>query len=110
MEKNNKNMLAVVEIGGKQYLVFPKQKLEVDKLNKKEGEEVVFDKVLLFQKEKKVEIGTPYVKGVKVVAKVLSHKKGPKLIVFKYKPKKRYRKKKGHRQTFTEIEIKEIKS
>ncbi len=110
MEKNNKNMLAVVEIGGKQYLVSPKQKLEVDKLNKKEGEEVVFDKVLLFQKEKKVEIGTPYVKGVKVVAKVLSHKKGPKLIVFKYKPKKRYRKKKGHRQTFTEIEIKEIKS
>jgi len=110
MEKNNKNMLAVVEIGGKQYLVSPKQKLEVDKLNKKKGEEVVFDKVLLFQKEKKVEIGTPYVKGVKVVAKVLSHKKGPKLIVFKYKPKKRYRKKKGHRQTFTEIEIKEIKS
>lgn len=103
-------MLAVVEIGGKQYLVSPKQKLEVDKLNKKEGEEVIFDKVLLFQKGKKVEIGTPYVKGVKVVAEVLSHKKGPKLIVFKYKPKKRYRKKKGHRQTFTEIEIKEIKS
>lgn len=101
-------MLAVIEIGGKQYLVSPKQKIEVDKIDKKEGEEIIFDKVLLLQKEKKVEIGTPYIKGVKIKAKILAHKKGQKLIVFKYKPKKRYRKKRGHRQQFTEIEIKEI--
>lgn len=101
-------MLAVILTGGKQYLVTPGQKIKIEKLEKKEGEEVVFDKVLLVQKSNKLEIGTPHVAGAKVAAKVIKQGRGKKIIVFKYKAKKRYHKKKGHRQDYTEVEIKEI--
>jgi large subunit ribosomal protein L21 len=101
-------MLAIIKTGGKQYIVKPGDKLKVEKLDKKEGEEISFSDVLLVEKSKKVEIGTPLVKA-EVTAKVLSHGKADKIIVFKYKPKKRYSRKIGHRQPYTEIEIVGIK-
>lgn len=101
-------MLAVILTGGKQYLVSPGQKIKVEKLAKKESEEVVFDKILLIEKSRKVEIGTPYVDGAKVTAKVLGEGKNRKVIAFRYGAKKRLRRKKGHRQQFTEVEIKTI--
>jgi large subunit ribosomal protein L21 len=102
-------MIAIIKTGGKQYLVQPGDKIKVEKLDKKVGEEISFSDVLLVEKNKKVEIGTPLVKDVKVEAKVLSHGKGDKIIVFKYKPKKRESRKIGHRQPYTEIEILGIK-
>lgn len=110
-------MLAVIKTGGKQYLVQPGDKIKVEKLDKKQGEEIVFSDVLLVEKNpsassgqgKKVEIGNPMVKEAKVSAKVLSQGKGDKIIVFKYKAKKRYSRKIGHRQPYTEIEITGIK-
>ena len=102
-------MLAVIKTGGKQYLVKPGDKLKVEKLLQKEGEEIVFSDVLLVEKDKKVEIGTPILKDSKVQAKILSHGKGDKVIIFKYKAKKRESRKVGHRQPYTEIEILEIK-
>jgi large subunit ribosomal protein L21 len=101
-------MLAVIKTGGKQYIVAPGQKIKIEKIDKKEGSEITFDEVLLLEKGKKVEIGTPFVKGAKVIGKIISHGKAKKLIVFKYKAKTRYKKKRGHRQPFTEVEIKSI--
>ncbi|MCD6500744.1 50S ribosomal protein L21 [bacterium] len=101
-------MLAVIRTGGKQYLVSPGDKIKIEKIEKKEGEEVVFSDILLLEKNKKVEIGTPKVKGAKVIGKVLKQGKGEKVIIFKYKPKKRYKKKQGHRQPYTEVEITKI--
>ncbi len=101
-------MLAVIKTGGKQYLVAPGDKIKIEKIEEKEGKEVIFDQVLLVEKNKKVEIGTPLVKGAKVMGKVLKQGKGKKVIVFKYKPKTRYKKKTGHRQPFTEVEITKI--
>lgn len=103
-------MLAVIKTGGKQYLVSPKQKIKIEKLDAKEGEEVVFDEVLLLENNKKAEIGTPLVSGAKVVGKVMKQGKAKKVIVFKYKSKTRYRKKKGHRQPFSEVEITKIET
>jgi len=101
-------MLAVIRTGGKQYLVSPGKKISIEKVNKKEGDEIVFNEVLLLEKNKKLEIGTPLVKGAKVVGKILSQGKGKKVIVFKYKPKTRYKVKRGHRQPYTEVEILKI--
>lgn len=101
-------MFAVISTGGKQYLVSPGQKIKIEKIDKKEGSGITFSEVLLLEKTKKVEIGTPLVRGAKVVGKVLGHGKGKKVIIFKYKAKKRYKIKKGHRQPFTEVEITEI--
>lgn len=98
-------MLAVIKTGGKQYKVSPGQKIKIEKINTPEGQEVVFDNVLLVEKSNKVEIGQPVVKDAKVVGKVLKQGKGDKVIVFKYKPKKRHKVKRGHRQMFTEVEI-----
>ncbi|KKU39846.1 MAG: 50S ribosomal protein L21 [Candidatus Azambacteria bacterium GW2011_GWD2_46_48] len=93
---------AVIKTGGKQYKVSPKDKIKIEKLDKPEGEEVVFDDVLLVSENGNVKIGNPLVEGAK-------QGKGEKLIVFKYKAKKRYKKKIGHRQRFTEAEITAIK-
>ena len=101
-------MLAVIKTGGKQYLVSPGQKIKIEKLNKKEGSEVTFSDVLLLEKNKKVEIGDPLVKGVKVIGKILKQGKAKKVIIFKYKAKKRYKVKKGHRQPFSQVEIVKI--
>ena len=99
---------AVIKTGGKQYLVSPGDKIKIEKLDQKEGKEIIFSDVLLLQKQTKIEIGTPIVKGAKVTGKVLQQGKNKKIIVFKYKPKKRYKVKKGHRQPFTQIEITKI--
>jgi len=101
-------MIAIIKTGGKQYLVKPGDKLKVEKLDKKEGEVFSFSDVLLTEKSNKVEVGTPFLKA-EVTAKVLSHGKGDKVIVFKYKAKKRESKKIGHRQPYTEVEITGIK-
>ena len=98
-------MLAIIKTGGKQYVVQPGDKIKVEKLDVEAGKEVTFSEVLLTDKNKKVEIGAPLVKGAKVSAKIVRHGKGEKLIIFKYKPKKRYKRKIGHRQQFTEVEI-----
>lgn len=103
-------MLAVIKKGGKQYLVRPGEKIKMEKVNKKIGEEIVFSEVLLLAKDKKVEIGKPLVEGARVIGKVISRGKGEKKIVFKYKRKTRYKVKKGHRQPFTLVEITEIKN
>jgi len=101
-------MLAIIKTGGKQYLVTPGQKIKIEKLDKKESAEVTFNEVLLLEKNNQIEIGTPLVKGVKVSGKVLKQGKNKKVIIFKYKAKKRYQKKRGHRQPFTEVEITKI--
>lgn len=98
-------IFAVIESGGKQYRVAAGDKLKVEKLNAEPGGSFVFDKVLLLADGDNVQIGTPYVSGVKVEAKVLRNARNRKVIVFKYHSKTRYRKKKGHRQHFTEVEI-----
>jgi len=101
-------MLAVIKTGGKQYLVSPGKIIKVEKLKGEEGSEVKFDKVLLVEKNKKIEVGDPLVKGAQVTGKVIKQGKDKKVISFKYKAKKRYRTKKGHRQPFTEVEILKI--
>jgi len=98
---------AVIKTGGKQYLIEPKNKIKVEKLKAKEGQEVVFDQVLLYGKNKKLEIGKPLLKK-KIKGKVIKQGRGDKIIVFKYKAKKRYKKKQGHRQPYTEVEIIEV--
>ncbi|OGZ57585.1 MAG: 50S ribosomal protein L21 [Candidatus Spechtbacteria bacterium RIFCSPHIGHO2_02_FULL_43_15b] len=104
-------MLAVIKTGGKQYIVHPGDKIKVEKLNFSEGEDIVFNDVLLVSEEdgKESHIGTPTVSEYSVKGKILSQSKGKKLIVYKYKPKKRYHKKQGHRQMYSEVEITEIK-
>lgn len=101
-------MYAVVETGGKQYKVSEGMVIEVEKLPVEVGEEIELDKVLMVVDGDSVKVGRPFVEGAKVKALVQGQIKGPKIIVFKYKPKKRYRRKKGHRQRYTRLLIKEI--
>jgi len=102
------SQFAVIKTGGKQYIVSPGQKLKIEKLPNKEGEEVVFDQVLLQETEKDTKIGAPLVQGAKVKGKVIRQGMGKKTITYKYKAKKREHSKKGHRQLFTEVEITEV--
>ena len=102
-------MYAIIEACGKQYKVVEGDVVFFEKLDTEEGKKVTFDKVILVSDDKKVQIGNPYVKGVKVEGKVVSHGKGKKIIVFKMKPKKNERKKQGHRQPYTKVEITAIK-
>lgn len=103
-------MFAIIAVGSKQYKVAPNDKAIIDRSSAKEGEEISFDKVLLIVKNKKIEIGTPYVKNAKVLSRVIRHFKGKKVTIFKYKPKKRYKKKMGFRSLLTEIEVLDIGS
>jgi len=100
-------MYAIVEMAGQQFKVAKDQKVFVHRLPGKEGDKVTFDKVLLLD-DGKVTIGAPAIAGAAVTAKILSHLKGDKVIVFKKKRRKGYRKKNGHRQAFTEIQIESI--
>ncbi|MDU2374173.1 MULTISPECIES: 50S ribosomal protein L21 [Peptoniphilus] len=97
-------MYAIIETGGKQYTVEAGNKIRVEKLDAKEGDVVTFDKVV-FVSGDEPKVGTPYVEGAKVEAKVLAQDKAKKVIVYKYKAKKNERKKKGHRQPYTLVEI-----
>ncbi|EJP19625.1 ribosomal protein L21 [Peptostreptococcaceae bacterium AS15] len=101
-------MYAIVKTGGKQYMVEQGNKISVEKLNVAEGDTVSLEVVALSENGA-VKTGDAAA-SAKVTAKVLSHGKGKKLIVFKYKPKKDYRKKKGHRQPYTQLEIESIQA
>jgi len=103
-------MFAIIETGGKQYKVEVGQVVEIEKLDLDEGKKVVFDKVLLVGDDKETKVGTPFVMGSTVEGKVVEHGKADKITVFKMKPKKRYMKKQGHRQTFTAVEITTVKA
>lgn len=100
-------MYAIVETGGKQVKVEVGQAVYVEKIEAAEGETVTLDKVLLVGGEK-TSVGVPYVKGATVTAKVEKQGRGKKIIVFKYRPKKNYRKKQGHRQSYTKLIIESI--
>ena len=103
-------MYAIIESCGKQYKVAEGDVVFFEKLDAEEGKKVTFDNVVLVSDDKKVEVGTPYVKGVKVEGKVVSHGKGEKILVYKYKAKKNYRRTQGHRQPYTKVEITKIKT
>ena len=94
-------MFAIIETGGKQYKVSEGDELFVEKLDVEAESEVVFDKVLMVEGK----VGTPYVEGATVKATVEKHSKGKKIIVYKYKSKKNYHKKQGHRQPYTKVKI-----
>ena len=102
-------MYAIIESCGKQYKVAEGDVVFFEKLDVEEGKKVTFDNVVLVSDDKKVEVGAPYVKGVKVEGKVVSHGKGEKILVYKYKAKKNYRRTQGHRQPYTKVEITKIK-
>ena len=98
-------MYAIIKTGGKQYRVSEGDVLNIEKLDVEAGSEVVFDEVLT-----DVKIGKPVVDGAKVTAKVVEHGKAEKIFVFKYKAKSNYRKRQGHRQPFTKVEISKIEA
>ena len=98
-------MYAVIETGGKQQTVQEGDLVKVEKLDANEGDAVTFDKVLLVARDGEVNVGKPYVNDAKVEAKVLKQAKAKKVVVYKFKAKKNERKKKGHRQPYTLVEI-----
>lgn len=100
---------AVIETGGKQYLVEAGKSVKIEKINKPTKGPVVFDKVLLISDGKTTKVGTPYVEGATVEAEYEKEGKGKKVWVFKYKSKVRYRINRGHRQPFTEVKVKSVK-
>jgi large subunit ribosomal protein L21 len=99
---------AVIETGGKQYRVESGSKVRIEKLAAEEGNDVTFDKVLLRSDGGELKIGAPYVSGVVVHGKVIRNARDDKKIIFKYHSKTRYRKKKGHRQHYTEVQISKV--
>lgn len=99
---------AIIQTGGKQYKVSPGTKFKVEKLKGENSGHLSFDKVLLIAEGEAIKIGEPYIHGAKVEGKILRQGRAVKKIVFKYHSKTRYRKKKGHRQHFTEVEITKI--
>ena len=103
-------MYAIVEIAGQQFKVAKDQKVFVHRLQNKEGSKVSFDKVLLLDDGTEVKVGAPTIEGASVDAKIISHLKGDKVIVFKKKRRKGYRVKNGHRQYLSEIQISNISS
>lgn len=104
-------MFAIIETGGKQYRVAPGDEILVEKLNHEVGQMIHFEKILLVSKEGgEVVVGKPSVTGAQVVGEVLDHGRGKKVVVFKYKPKVNYRKKQGHRQSFTKVKIASIEA
>jgi large subunit ribosomal protein L21 len=99
---------AMFESGGKQYVARQGETVEVDHLPLNVGVKAEFKEVLLVSDGSTVKVGTPYVEGATVSAKVVGHVRAPKVIVFKYIPKERYRRKQGHRQQYTKVEIQDI--
>ncbi len=101
-------MYAVIKTGGKQYKVSEGEVLSFEKIEGEKGDTVSFDEVLLVSGDGEVMVGTPFVKGAKVVGEIISQARGPKIVVFKMKRRKGYSKKTGHRQDLTSLKIKEI--
>jgi large subunit ribosomal protein L21 len=98
-------MYAVIKTGGKQYRVSQGERLQVEKLPGNPGDGISFDQVLLVGEGEAIKVGTPLVKGAQVKAKIVAQERGEKLIVFKFKRRKNYRRKNGHRQPYTRVEI-----
>ncbi|GMA52364.1 50S ribosomal protein L21 [Alicyclobacillus contaminans] len=103
-------MYAIVETGGKQYKVAQGDVITVEKLNAEVGAAVTLDKVFLVSGDNGVNVGTPTIAGAKVTATVVEHGKAKKIVVFKYKAKKNYHKKQGHRQPYTKLKIESIEA
>ena len=103
-------MYAIVEIAGQQFKVQKDQKIFVHRLAAETGSKIEFDRVLLIDNDGKINVGAPAIAGASVTAEVLDHVKGDKVIVFRKKRRKGYKKKNGHRQSFTSITIKDIKA
>ncbi|MCX5823913.1 MAG: 50S ribosomal protein L21 [Deltaproteobacteria bacterium] len=101
-------MYAVIKTGGKQHRVTEGDVIAIEKINGDRGEAVVFDQVLMVEKEGDIRVGRPVVEGAKVVGEILAQTKGDKLIVYKTKKRKGYHKKNGHRQQLTSMKIREI--
>ncbi len=103
-------MFAVIQTGGKQYLVKEGQVLKIEKIPGEKGAEAVFDKVLMVASEdgSEVKLGKPYLEGVKVRGEILEQGRDKKVLVIKFKPKVRYRRKRGHRQFFTKVKVTRI--
>ena len=105
-----KHMQAIIVTGGKQYNVTEGQLVYIEKLNAEAGEAVTFDKVLAVLGEDKATFGAPVVEGAKVSASVVKNGKGKKVMIFKYNPKKGYRRRQGHRQPYTKVQIEKIEA
>lgn len=103
-------MYAILETGGKQYRVAEGESCRVEKLPVEVGEEIAFDQVLVVGEGEELQVGNPTVPGASVRARVKAHGKGRKIIVYKYKAKKNYRRKQGHRQPYTELYIEKIET
>ena len=101
-------MFAVIETGGKQYKVEPESVIRVEKLEGEKGDEITMENILALESKGEMKVGSPYVKDARVKAEIVSQGKGKKIVVFKYKPKKRIRVKSGHRQPYTTLKVKEI--
>ncbi|ADE56978.1 MULTISPECIES: 50S ribosomal protein L21 [Aminobacterium] len=101
-------MYAIVETGGKQYRVESGDVVRIESLHVDEGASLVFDKILMVSNDSEVQVGTPYLSDATVNATVVRHGRAPKILVFKYKSKKNYRRMRGHRQNFTEVKIDSI--
>lgn len=102
-------MYAVIETGGKQYKVTVGQTIDVERLPAVQGESVTLEQVLMVVDGEEIKVGQPTVKGASVSATVVQHDLGRKAVIFRYRPKQRYRVKKGHRQRFTRLRIEDIK-
>lgn len=103
-------MYAIVETGGKQYRVSEGSEIDIEKLDAEVGSQVELDRVLLVRKDGETRVGTPVVEGARVIGRVRRQDRGKKILVFKYKPKKRYRRRQGHRQAFTRVLIEKIEA
>jgi len=103
-------MYAIIETGGKQYKVSEGDQVFIEKLDKEEGKTVNFDKILAFSDDNKLQTGKPYLKNVKVSGKVVKNGKAKKIVVFKFKAKKGYKRTQGHRQPYTCVEITNVKA
>ena len=101
-------MFAIINNNGKQYKVSKDADIKIDRTDLEKGKEIIFDNILLVDDGKKSQIGSPFVKGAKVIAEVIENKKDKKIIVFKKKRRQNYRRKAGHRQEYTIVKIKNI--
>ncbi len=101
-------MYAIIEWGGKQYKVQEGEVLELEKLPVEAGQEVVFDKVLMYSDGEKIYVGNPYIPDVEVKAVLEEHKKGKKIVIFKYRRRHKYRVKRGHRQQLSKVKVTKV--